>query len=96
MLQRSLAQSEEDEEKLDAMGTQLRSQVKLFGTVQPTHCILGVRCDSKTCHCPPRQRKDSAKARRENKVDRCSCCTLHYEAPERKASAERASVTLPR
>ncbi|CBJ31769.1 conserved unknown protein [Ectocarpus siliculosus] len=30
MLQRSLAQSEEDEEKLDAMGTQLRSQVDML------------------------------------------------------------------
>lgn len=28
MLQRSLAQSEEDEEKLDAAGAQLRSQVR--------------------------------------------------------------------
>lgn len=30
MLQRSLAQSEEDEEKLDAVGAQLRSQVRKY------------------------------------------------------------------
>lgn len=30
MLQRSLAQSEEDEEKLDALGGQLKTQVRQF------------------------------------------------------------------
>lgn len=91
MLQRSLAQSEEDEEKLDAMGTQLRSQVKTFGTVRPTHIILGVRYDSKLVISRSPQRKDPVKARRESQVNRLSFSICIVEYPRGKpAQSEQA------
>ena len=50
MLQRSLAQSEEDEEKLDAAGAQLRGQVRRKKAVQQ-RCPVKIALGNKPSAC---------------------------------------------